>query len=129
MDRDLIEVCQEMRNELHLYSTPPNSTVDSRRLLNDEEFVERVNTLLDRLHLLQEAISQKQKDTQFLKQMQTEMCQYSAEYEYLRKQAAQLEVINPELREEVNKRCNILSNKWELLEYTLYPKRRQEREG
>lgn len=48
------------------------------------------------------------------------------EYQFLKDQALVLQRLDPELKDDVGRRCTILTNKWKLLEGTLCPKKREQ---
>ncbi|GFR17735.1 uncharacterized protein TNCT_339411 [Trichonephila clavata] len=125
MADDLITECQETRKELHLH--PPSSDCENNHdstsphhMLSFPEFLDKFNHIHDSLHAIQTSLSHTElRETDYEK--------FHSECQYLKEQAALLKLMNPDLKDDINRRCNILSNKLNILERLMFPKREQEK--
>ncbi|GFS29077.1 uncharacterized protein NPIL_502612 [Nephila pilipes] len=125
MADDLITECQETRKELHLH--PPSSDCQSNHdstlphhMLTYPEFLDKFNHIHDSLHTIQTSSS----DTEL---NETAFENLHSECQYLKDQASLLKLMDPDLKDDVNRRCNILSNKLNILEQLMFPKKEQEK--
>ncbi|GFW11435.1 uncharacterized protein TNCV_3809541 [Trichonephila clavipes] len=125
MADDLITECQETRKELHLH--PPSSDCENNHdstsphhMLSFPEFLDKFNHIHDSLHTIQTSLSHTELS-------ETDYEKFHSECQYLKEQAALLKLMNPDLKDDINRRCNILSNKLNILERLMFPKREQEK--
>ncbi|GIY70028.1 uncharacterized protein CDAR_536771 [Caerostris darwini] len=123
MADDLIAECQETRKELYLPS--PSSicknnrdSTQSHQILNFEDFLEKFNEIHDILHSMQTSASHLSEN---------EYEKLYSQCQYFKEQASLLKLMYPDSKDDINRRCNILSNKLDIIERMMFPQRSLEK--
>ncbi|XP_064484153.1 uncharacterized protein LOC135396874 isoform X2 [Ornithodoros turicata] len=120
MDCELIQSCREARGELALDEAGVSPLCDT---LSFAKFVRQFNHLHDWLHELHSSIldSMPEQRPDAIVRVQQELHQHEASVKLFAEEAQNLCAVGPNMKEDVNRRMNLLSNKWEAVSRAVEP--------
>ncbi|CAN8008644.1 unnamed protein product, partial [Ixodes pacificus] len=120
MNDELIASCREASGELALNEagvSPPCET------LSFAEFVQQFNLLHDWLHRLQSSMldCDPERKSEMAALVRQELRQRETSLQLFAEEAQGLGALHPSMKEEVGRRVNLLSNKWDAVERAVDP--------
>ncbi|XP_015906896.2 uncharacterized protein [Parasteatoda tepidariorum] len=115
MDDGLINTCREASSDL---SVDDDSEISESACWSFKEFIEQFKALHDILHDLQIKEDTNQNSDEELLEKQQNITYYC---KLFNEQAQKLSKRYPEMRDEVQRRLNILNNKWKAVEQSIKP--------
>ncbi|XP_067120020.1 uncharacterized protein [Centruroides vittatus] len=126
MDDGLIASCREASGELSL----DGEVVSPDYTWSFTEFIQQFNQLHDWLHKLQSTVvvNTEEDDKTVVKSTVEELQKVAFRCKLFNEQAQHLDKRYPDMKDEINRRLNLLNNKWEAVEQAVNPHKPQQNE-
>ncbi|XP_023216383.1 uncharacterized protein LOC111618986 [Centruroides sculpturatus] len=126
MDDGLIASCREASGELSL----DGEVVSPDYTWSFTEFIQQFNQLHDWLHKLQSTVvvNTEDDDKTVVKSTVEELQKVAFRCKLFNEQAQHLDKRYPDMKDEINRRLNLLNNKWEAVEQAVNPHKPQQNE-